>query len=134
MNVRVQKLKRHIIEILTEEAPMHWGLISDDWESYFSGLVQSTLPRPFSDHSPILLDAGGIRTGPSPFRFEIMWLMVEGFKKMLKQWWQGLNFSGSFSFILAAKLKALKDILKSWNREVFGRVEGRGGRVKFYAE
>ena len=32
-------------------------------------------------------------------------------------------FHGSFSFILAAKLKTLKGILKVWNREVFGRVE-----------
>ena len=32
-------------------------------------------------------------------------------------------FSGSFSFVLAEKLKALKAILKTWNREVFGRVE-----------
>ena len=31
--------------------------------------------------------------------------------------------SRSFSYILAAKLKALKGILKSWNMEVFGRVE-----------
>ena len=30
---------------------------------------------------------------------------------------------GSFSFILSAKLKTLKGILKTWNREVFGKVE-----------
>ena len=95
-------------------------------------LVQSTLPRPISDHCRILLDVGGIRTGPRPFRFEIMWLRVEGFKDLLKQWWHGLNFFGSFSFILAEKLKALKGILKSWNKEVFGRVERR--IVKLYAE
>ena len=34
-----------------------------------------------------------------------------------------MTFHGSFSYILAAKLKALKGILKSWNMEVFGRVE-----------
>ena len=32
-------------------------------------------------------------------------------------------FSGSSSFVLAEKLKNLKAILKTWNREVFGRVE-----------
>ena len=31
--------------------------------------------------------------------------------------------SCSFSYIMAAKLKALKGILKSWNKEVFGKVE-----------
>ena len=28
---------------------------------------------------------------------------------MLKGWWQGFNFSGSYSFILTEKLKALKN-------------------------
>ena len=76
-----------------------------------------------SDHCPILLDSEWIRSGPSPFRFEIMWLKFEGFKDLLRNWWQGLHFSGSFSFILASKLKALKGILKVWNKEVFGRVK-----------
>ena len=47
-------------------------LVSGDWESYFSRVTQSTLPRPVSDHFPILLDGGGIKSGPSPFRFETM--------------------------------------------------------------
>ena len=34
-----------------------------------------------------------------------------------------MKFSGSFIFILATKLKALKGFLKSWNKELFGRVE-----------
>ena len=34
-----------------------------------------------------------------------------------------MKFHGLYSFILAAKLKALKGILKTWNKEVFGKVE-----------
>ena len=50
--------------------------------------------------------------------------MKEGrFKDLLKDWWQWLNFRGSSSFSLATKLKALKGILKTWNKEVFGKVE-----------
>ena len=59
-------------------------LVSNDWENYFSGVIQTTLPRPISDHCPILLDAGGIRKGPTPFRFEVMWLKVDGFKELLE--------------------------------------------------
>ena len=51
-----------------------------------------------------------------------MWLKEEGFKEMLKDWWQGFNFSGSYSFILIEKLKALKNNLKIWNKEVFEKV------------
>ena len=88
-------------------------LVTEDWESYFNGVVQCTLSRPVSDHFPILLDGGGVRRGHVPFRFENMWLKEEGFKDLLKEWWQSLRFNGSFSFILAEKLKALKAILKS---------------------
>ena len=62
-------------------------------------------------------------SGPTPFRFELMWLKLRGFRELLKGWWQNLKFHDSFSYILAAKLKALKGILKSWNIEVFGKVE-----------
>ena len=61
--------------------------------------------------------------GPCPSRFEIMWLKFEGFKDLLRDWWQSLQFSRSFSFVLASKLKAMKGILTVWNKEVFGRVE-----------
>ena len=51
-----------------------------------------------------------------------MWLKEKGFKDLLKGWWQSLRFNGSFSFILAEKLKALKAILKSRNKDVFGKM------------
>ena len=98
-------------------------LVTADWESQFSNSIQSTLPRPVSDHCPVLLDSEGINSGPMPFRFEIMWLKFDGFKDLLRGWWQSLHFSGSFSFVLASKVKALKGILRVWNKEVFGRVE-----------
>ncbi|RVW36854.1 LINE-1 reverse transcriptase-like [Vitis vinifera] len=48
---------------------------------------------------------GGLRRGPSPFRFENMWLKVEGFKDLLRSWWQGIVVRDSASFRLATKLK-----------------------------
>ena len=49
-----------------------------------------------------------------------MWLKKNGFKDLLRTWWLGLHFGGFFSFILSEKLKVLKVILKTWNREVLG--------------
>ena len=61
-------------------------LISNDWESHFPGVVQHVLARPVSDHFPILLKGEGVRRGPTPFRFENMWLKEEGFKDLLTLW------------------------------------------------
>ncbi|RVW93092.1 Transposon TX1 uncharacterized 149 kDa protein [Vitis vinifera] len=96
-------------------------LISEDWEAHFQGCIQGVLARPVSDHSPIILDGGGMRKGPTPFRFENMWLKEEGFKEVLRKWWEGIQVSGTASYILSEKLKALKQILKKWNTEVFGQ-------------
>ncbi|RVW54091.1 hypothetical protein CK203_080433 [Vitis vinifera] len=77
-------------------------LFSGDWEERMSGAMQVLLPRPVSDHWPILLDCGGMRIGKSPFRFENMWLRVEGFMDKFKDWWQ------SYSFRKDAALEELK--------------------------
>ncbi|RVW70583.1 putative ribonuclease H protein [Vitis vinifera] len=98
-------------------------LVTQNWLDHFSGVVQSRLPRPTSDHFPILLECGGLRRGPSPFRFENMWLKVVGFKNLLRGWWQETVVRGTASFRLASKLKELKKKIKVWNREVFGRLE-----------
>ncbi|RVW48874.1 LINE-1 retrotransposable element ORF2 protein [Vitis vinifera] len=79
--------------------------------------------RPVSDHFPILLEGGGLRRGPSPFRFENMWLKVEGFLDLVRSWWREIEVRGTASYRLAAKTKELKQKLKVWNREVFGNLE-----------
>ncbi|WKA06987.1 hypothetical protein VitviT2T_024859 [Vitis vinifera] len=100
-------------------------LFNEGWDNHFGDVRQCVLPRPVSDHFPILLDVGGGRRGPSPFRFENMWLKVEGVKELMKSWWEGVSFNGSASFILAEKIKVLKVKLKEWNRDSFGRIELR---------
>ena len=98
-------------------------LVTQDWLDCFSGIIQCRLPRPTSNHFPILLKGGGVRKGPSPFRFENIWLKVYGFKELLRGWWQEAGGRGRASFRLASKLKILKEKIKTWNRDVFGRLE-----------
>ena len=52
-----------------------------------------------------------------------MWLKVKGFKDLLQSWWQGIVVKGSASFRLATKLKEVKQKIRDWNRNVFGRLE-----------
>ncbi|RVW92430.1 hypothetical protein CK203_042701 [Vitis vinifera] len=62
-----------------------------------------------------------------------MWLKVEGFKDLIHSWWQGIDVRGSASFKLAAKMKEIKQKLKAWNREIFGRYGWKAdiGRLQF---
>ena len=61
-------------------------LVNEEWDCRFSGSRQCVPPRLVSNHFSILLDGGGLRKGHSPFRFENMWLKVEGFKDLMKSW------------------------------------------------
>ena len=61
-------------------------LVSLDWEDHHPDVTQWVLPCPISDHFPILVEAGGILRGKSPFRFKTMWLKSEGFKDKVHSW------------------------------------------------
>ena len=99
------------------------ALVSYDWEDHFPDVTQWILPYPISDHFLILVEARGILRGKSPFRFENIWLKTVRFKDRVHSWWNRYSFSGTPSFVLAKKLKALKEDLIQWNRNEFGNVE-----------
>ena len=97
-------------------------LMTTDWEEQFSKLTQKALPRCMSDHCPIMLECGNFNRGKSYFKFENMWLQHQDFVGNVRNWWGGYDFQGSPSYILASKLKALKEDIKKWNKECFGDV------------
>ncbi|RVW25019.1 hypothetical protein CK203_114199 [Vitis vinifera] len=58
-------------------------------------------------------DCGRTRGGPSPFRFENMWLKEEGFKDLLRNWWVGFNSEGA-----ELKSKIQKEALEEYEKWV----------------
>ena len=104
-------------------------LISNEWEDHFLGVFQCALPRIVFDHCPISLEGREVKKGKTPFRFENMWLLSDGFKELIKVWWTGYSVAGSNNHCLAEKLKALKRDLRRWNKEVFGNVFARKSKA-----
>ncbi|RVW36862.1 hypothetical protein CK203_113737 [Vitis vinifera] len=90
-------------------------LATPNWLDQYSRVLQRRLPRPTSDHFPVLLEGGGLRRGPSPFKFENMWLKAEGFKDLIEGWWQGIVVRGSRATgWRKTKLEALQQV-ESWD-------------------
>ncbi|RVW87143.1 hypothetical protein CK203_027009 [Vitis vinifera] len=114
--VRFPEERRNSLRLTTEMRRF------SEWEDHFSAITQAALPRLISDHNPIVLQAGGFSSGKSPFRFENMWLKIDGFQDLVRSWWNGYSVDGSSSHCIAEKLKALKKDLKNWNKEVIGNV------------
>ena len=79
--------------------------------------------------APILLECERVGRGPTPFRFENLWLKVECFQDLLGGWWQGVNVHGIASFSLSRKLKEIKSLIKAWNKDSFGRLEINKNRL-----
>ncbi|RVX16237.1 hypothetical protein CK203_014500 [Vitis vinifera] len=57
------------------------------------------------------LMGGGMRRGPTPFRFENMWLKEEGFQEVLRKWWEG------DSSLIAFKKQNAWNIMDFWDKE-----------------
>lgn len=70
-------------------------LIDSQWADCFQHTSQYALANPISvsDHVPIILDSSLESWGPTPFRFKLAWLKVEGFHELVATWWrEGSSF------------------------------------------
>ncbi|RVW44240.1 Transposon TX1 uncharacterized 149 kDa protein [Vitis vinifera] len=86
----------------------------------YSRKVSRVLPRWTSDHWPIVLETNPFKWGPTPFRFENMWLHHPSFKESFGSWWREFQGDGWEGHKFMRKLQFLKAKLKEWNKNAFG--------------
>ena len=94
-------------------------------ELSFSQSLQEVLPRCTSDHWPIVLDTNPFKWGPTPFRFENMWLQHPSFKECFSSWWREFDGNGWEGHKFMKKLQFVKAKLKDWNKNTFGLLKER---------
>ena len=59
-------------------------LYSNEWEQLFPQNLQEVLPRWTSDHWSIVLETNLFKWGPTPFKFENIWLQHPNFKESFR--------------------------------------------------
>lgn len=97
--------------------------LSKEWLDRNPKVYLKGLPRPVSDHSPLFLSTEGLQGGPTPFRFENMWLRHKNFKESVLSWWNQPQITGWAAFRIQQKLRLIKQQLKDWNKEVLGSLD-----------
>ncbi|KAA0063734.1 LINE-1 retrotransposable element ORF2 protein [Cucumis melo var. makuwa] len=75
------------------------------------------LTRITSEHYPIVLEASSTPWGPTPFRFNNLWIKEDNLNTIIENWWGEIHQEGhpSFSFIL--RLKQLAKRTKTWQHD-----------------
>ncbi|XXG85714.1 hypothetical protein AAC387_Pa11g0748 [Persea americana] len=98
-------------------------LVSNDWVDMYPDVVLSTLPKPASDHCPIMFDSNCERWVPAPFLFELMWSEEKEILNLISDWWKVLQVEGWPGQRLALKIKLMNRKITDWAKGNFGDVE-----------
>ncbi|RVW90756.1 Transposon TX1 uncharacterized 149 kDa protein [Vitis vinifera] len=69
------------------------------------------------------MDTNPFMWGPTPFRFENMWLQHTNFKENFRDWWSGFQGNGWEGHKFIRRLQYVKAKLKEWNKFSFGELK-----------
>ncbi|XP_058726467.1 uncharacterized protein LOC131597819 [Vicia villosa] len=98
--------------LLSNKVVERWGVVG-----------QLIGDRDISDHCPIWLCRDNCNWGPKPFRFNNEWFSFDAFIPFVEKEWSSLKVEGRGDFVLKEKIRLLKDKLRRWDKEVFGKFD-----------
>ncbi|XP_071729226.1 uncharacterized protein [Rutidosis leptorrhynchoides] len=98
-------------------------LVSDNFVQLWNNLSVIQLDRKLTDHSPILLKNGIDDFGPKPTRVFDAWLEKRGIESVISEAWNRSVSAQKPDVIFRMKLKNVKDHLKQWSIQNYGRLD-----------
>ncbi|XP_061993341.1 uncharacterized protein LOC133711201 [Rosa rugosa] len=108
------------------EVKLDRALGNMEWMTSWNSMDCCTLTKATSDHCPILVSCSKLDAISRPhFKFQSLWLQTPDFLALVRSFWNSLHYHGCPQFILAAKLRALKGMLKLWSKEQVGDVHAQ---------
>jgi exonuclease III len=97
-------------------------LVSTEWELKFPRATVTAHSRDISDHTPLILSFGDnpMATAQPEFKFELGWLLRDGFKEMVSQIWSR-DYGGASALVRwQNKLRKLRQYLRGWAKNTSG--------------
>jgi len=97
-------------------------LVSTEWEQKFPLVTVDALNREISDHTPLLLSTGDRVqvAGQHEFKFELSWLLLEGFFETVAKTWKSVICGYSPMKNWQNKIRRLRQFLRGWAKNVEG--------------
>ena len=97
-------------------------LMSTEWELKFPKSYVQALTREISDHTPLFTDTGNPSSSNSHpyFKFELGWLLREGFMDMVKEIWASVQMGNTPLERWQAKIRRLRQYLRGWAKNTSG--------------
>jgi hypothetical protein len=91
-------------------------LMVTEWEQKFPMSTVQTLNRDISDHTPLFLNTGELSSlsNHKQFKFELGWLLRDGFTEMIKELWSNIEAEGSSMDIWQTKIRRVRQFLRGW--------------------
>jgi hypothetical protein len=96
-------------------------LVCTDFESKYPVMTVQALSREISDHTPLFYNTNNPSSTYQPqFKFELGWLLRDGFCNMVREIWQSVITEGTPLERWQAKIRRLRQYLRGWAKNLSG--------------